>query len=223
MNLWLIPASDQPSRENLPKTLAEPISTSRAQQAGTTGDRFAWGARATSEMNVNKFNRMAPGDWCIFYTQSRGGGDKKYRWLAEITRTTRSREVSKALWDTPDFELVYFLKDVEEIDLATEALSEGFSEFRPDYFEEAPKGFTSVDPDVVEGMVGKYGSIRAWLNQLINIKEATVEAFSLSSTQLDMLWTRFRQRVPGFIDFPRPGEAFVANETAYKRRLLAKF
>jgi MoxR-like ATPase len=40
---------------------------------------------------------------------------------------------------------------------------------------------------------------------------------------MQKLWDRFHQRIPGFTDFRNPGSTFIREETAYKRRLLAKF
>lgn len=119
-------------------------------------------------MNVGKFNKMVPGDLCLFYTQGLNGGDKKYRWKAKITQTTRDRKVANALWDDPEFELVYFLENVQEVDITTSQLCVGFSEFRPNYFNEAPKGFTTVDPDVVAGIIEKHGSVDSWLTGLFS-------------------------------------------------------
>ena len=73
-------------------------------------------------------------------------------------------KISKALWDDPDFELVYLLKDVAPVDITPEQLSIGFAEFRQNYFRDAPKGFTPVDSDVVKGIVEKYGSLDSWLD-----------------------------------------------------------
>ena len=101
MNLWLIPASDAASTANIPKTLSVPIAIERADRAGIPANGHAWGARASSEMNINKFNKMAPGDWCLFYTQAGNSAEKKYHWKAQIDKTTRSRDISNVLWDTP--------------------------------------------------------------------------------------------------------------------------
>ena len=70
------------------------------------------------------------------------------------------------MWDDPAFELVYFLRDVRQTDLTTEELSAGFAEFRQDYFSEAPKGFTAVDPDVVHGIISRHGDIDTWVESL---------------------------------------------------------
>ena len=166
MNLWLIPASDEAAQTNIPKTLSAEISAERASKAGILGNPHAWGAKASSDLNVNKFAKMAAGDFCLFYTQSIAGGQKRYRWKAVITETRRSPQLAQALWDDAAFELVYFLRDVRQTDLTTDELSAGFAEFRQDYFSEAPKGFTAVDPDVVHGIISHYGDIDAWVESL---------------------------------------------------------
>ena len=116
MNLWLIPASDDAADANIMKTLAAPISRERAEAAGIESGTRAWGAKASSDANVNRFRKMRAGDCCLFYTKLRGGGSKRYCWKGVISKTIESKKISKALWDNPDFELVYFLKDVAPID-----------------------------------------------------------------------------------------------------------
>jgi Tfp pilus assembly protein PilW len=66
MNLWLIPASDEAAQTNIPKTLSAEISAERASKAGILGNLHAWGAKASSDSNVNKFAKMAAGDSCLF-------------------------------------------------------------------------------------------------------------------------------------------------------------
>jgi hypothetical protein len=166
MNLWLVPASDDVADANVAKTLAGPISQERAQRAGVAAGLHAWGARASSDMNVNKFNKMRPGDWCLFYTKAPNGGPKRYRWKGMISEKIQDRKVAEALWDDPSFELVYFLDDVTPIDLAPEQLSAGFARFRKNYFNEAPKGFTAIDPEVLNGIVEQYGGVDPWLTSL---------------------------------------------------------
>jgi len=61
MNLWLIPASDEAAQTNIPKTLSAEISAERASKAGILGNLHAWGAKASSDSNVNKFAKMAAG------------------------------------------------------------------------------------------------------------------------------------------------------------------
>ena len=90
MNLWLIPASDDAADANIMKTLAVPISSERAKAAGVQVETRAWGAKASSDANVNKFKKMSPGDCCLFYTRRRGGGSKRYCWKGVISSTVQS-------------------------------------------------------------------------------------------------------------------------------------
>lgn len=165
MNLWLIPASNEASQRNIPKTLSAPISNERKIKVDIKDKTFAWGAKASSDKNVNLFNKMATEDYCLFYTQSPSGGDKKYHWHAQISEKIKSTQVSEVLWDVPDFELVYFLKNVKKVEITTEQLSTELAEFRLNYFKEAPKGFTSVDEKVVAGIIDKYGDVGRWLSK----------------------------------------------------------
>jgi MoxR-like ATPase len=53
---------------------------------------------------------------------------------------------------------------------------------------------------------------------------ATQESeFLLTQPQLANLWTRFHQRITGFIDFANPGENFHNQELDYKRKALKRY
>jgi MoxR-like ATPase len=91
------------------------------------------------------------------------------------------------------------------------------------------KGITAEPED--------YRTYRQWLKEMTervgdNYPEVSHQAhllaiqppkLDLSSARMEELWSRFNQAFPGFTDFESPGEAFVANETGYKRALLKKF
>jgi hypothetical protein len=46
---------------------------------------------------------------------------------------------------------------------------------------------------------------------------------SLTQDQVSTLWARFQRAITGFVDFEHPGEQFIEEETAYKRKLLNNF
>src|SRR5438094_3614074 len=165
MKLWLVPASDVPATANLPKTLSEPISNERKQRAGLADNyQHAWGARSGVKNDV-MLEKLDPGDLCLFYTAD--SDRKQYNWAAEVAEVRKSAELSQALWDSPDFEWVYLLRNVRKIDLTVECLSRAFAKYRENYFQQAPKGIISVDPDVVNGIVRDHGSPENWLNFLL--------------------------------------------------------
>src|SRR5438270_13526460 len=128
MKLWLVPASDPPATANLPKTLSQPISNERKQRAGLTdGYQYAWGARSGVKNDVT-LEKLGPGDVCLFYTAD--SPRKQYNWVAEVAEVRESPELSQALWDTPEFKWVYFLRDVRRIHLPVERLSGAFAKYR---------------------------------------------------------------------------------------------
>ena len=63
-NLWLVPASDEPSTAHLFMSLAKPMSEEIRTKLGTAFE-FAWGARS-GRQNDGHFEMLAPGDTCVF-------------------------------------------------------------------------------------------------------------------------------------------------------------
>jgi hypothetical protein len=110
MKVWLVPASDNAATANLSKTLSEPISAERKARGNVPDEaKFAWGAKSGPQNDGRVLNSMQPGDLCLFYTQTPGGQGKAYNFVATRTEATQSSQISEALWDTADFELVYYL------------------------------------------------------------------------------------------------------------------
>jgi predicted RNA-binding protein with PUA-like domain len=165
MKLWLVPASDAPATANLPKTLSQPISNERKQRAGLADNyQHAWGARSGVKNDVT-LEKLDRGDLCLFYTAD--SDRKQYNWAAEVAEVRESPELSQALWDTPEFKWVYFLRNLRRIDLPVGRLSRAFAKYRENYFQHAPKGIISVDPNVVDGLVRDHGSIEDWLSSIL--------------------------------------------------------
>ncbi len=121
MKLWLVPASDAPATSNLPKTLSQPISEARRRNAGLSSENFlhAWGTRS-GPRNDTTLQTMEPGDLCLFYTSEAGLRQNQYNWMAQVLEVRRSVQISEALWDTPDFEWVYFLEEPSRINLSVD-------------------------------------------------------------------------------------------------------
>ena len=108
MKLWLVPASDAPATANVAKTLSHPISEVGKKSAGLDAEDFwyAWGAKSGIR-NDPALRTMASGDLCLFFTSEREVGQNQYNWAAKVLEVPRSPQISKALWDVPDFEWVY--------------------------------------------------------------------------------------------------------------------
>jgi hypothetical protein len=164
-NLWLVPASDEPSTAHLFMSLAKPMSEETRTKLGTPFE-FAWGARSGPQ-NDGRFEILAPGDTCVFYTRSfSGNGGNKYCLAANIVGKMRSREAGETIWQDPNFELVYFVDKPRRISISPKEISAAFSPYRPDYFANAPQSWTRVDEGVVAGLVRDFGSVGAWLERV---------------------------------------------------------
>ena len=126
MNLFLIPASNEEADSNVHKTLACPVSGERAEAAGIGGDQRVWGTRLG---NRRIFEAMQPGDYCLFYTRiHRNPNRKAFCFLAKIARSEISEKMSVAFWDSKEFPLLYFLRDVRKISLTTREVDEALGQ-----------------------------------------------------------------------------------------------
>ena len=130
MNLWLVPASNDEAEANLPITLTRPIGDIRAERAShpkiAPGGR-AWGTRWG---NAGLFAQMHPRDYCLFYTRVGGNPrDKAFCWIARVTDMENNEALSRALWDSSEFPLVYIIDEVRAIRVTQEHIREQLSEF----------------------------------------------------------------------------------------------
>ena len=149
-------------------SLAKPMSEEIRTKLGTAFE-FAWGARSGPQ-NDGRFEMLAPGDTCVFYTRSfSGNGGNQYYLAANVVGKTRSREAGETIWQDPNFELVYFVDKPRRISISPKEISAAFSPYRPDYFANAPQSWTRVDQSVVAGLVRDFGSVGAWLERLPTI------------------------------------------------------
>jgi 5-methylcytosine-specific restriction enzyme B len=195
MNLWLIPGSNDEARENLSKTMANPISEDRLLSAGidhSQRDMYAWGTRlGTNEANLGKWQNMSKGDLCLFYTQGLTGGNKAYHWMAHITQLQRSSQLSNAFWDNPEFELVYFLDKPRKILISIKTLSDSLKPYRENYLKNAPLGFMRVDQDVVNNIINSYGSLDKWVGRIVGTEaNESEETYSLKFINLMQEYNR---------------------------------
>lgn len=143
MNLWIVPASDEPSFQNIPKSLSRPIPLERLTPMGISEPQFAWGARA-GQQNDRKFDQMRSGDICIFYTQGGENREKKFWWAGRVSSYRRSHDVSLAIWGTADFEHVYFMDDAWPISMSLEKYGSDTG-----YEPAAPKGIFRASDEAI--------------------------------------------------------------------------
>jgi hypothetical protein len=65
MNLWTVPASDQASLLNIPKSLSGSVDPTVLAAFGLPSPLYAWGARIGTNNTANVLERMKPGDVCL--------------------------------------------------------------------------------------------------------------------------------------------------------------
>ncbi|MFK8114839.1 MAG: DUF3578 domain-containing protein [Rubripirellula sp.] len=168
-NLWLVPASDNASRRNADKTLERPFSVTQEIEnllPENHGD-YVWG---TKDGNLGDWKNMQNGDLCLFYTQSNTEPGKAFYFLGRIKEKLHSPDAGDAIWNDREFELLFFLDDVEPVKVTPARLSECLNEFA-DYGDRPPLGLRRIRVDVVEKLSEKYGDVWTWFNQVVLEKQ----------------------------------------------------
>ncbi len=161
MNLWTVPASDSASFLNIPRSLSAPIPSEVLGRFGLPSPLFAWGARPGNNNTPNVLERMKAGDVCLFYTMSGQGLVNKYNFAGRIYQTRQDRELARAIWMDPDFELVYLLDQTWPISM-TIAEWAATAEFTPN----APLGLARVGDATKQRLIKKCGPLDEWARSL---------------------------------------------------------
>lgn len=168
MKIWLIPASDKNSTANLSRSMENEIDLVVREKLKEKKifHKHAWGAKlGKNESNRRDFEKMSPGDICLFYTADQRSTDeppKAYRWLAKIVYTMESLELGDAIWPPKElnptsFPLIYFISTPIKIFIPTSTLPSILSANGADY-SGAPKGFMSINDRNLEYVKTKYSS-----------------------------------------------------------------
>lgn len=181
MNLWIVPASDDASLDNIPKSLSKPVPNSVLEKHELTNGSHAWGARR-GPANDNKFEDMRAGDICIFYTQtSLSDGTKKFNWAGRVSQYVCSSDLSQDIWGSPNFEHVYLLAEVWPISISLDEYASATG-----YQAAAPKGiFRASEESLV-----RLGNVEAWAR---GIKD------TLSNSQKKEIPTNMMQQISDFV------------------------
>ncbi|WP_447042566.1 DUF3883 domain-containing protein [Vreelandella sp. H-I2] len=174
-SIWIVPASDGPATENLPRSLAEGFASDIKASAINKGfdSDYAWGAKLGSGKNKTFHNQMQKGDLCLFYTADQQSPDEKkkaYRWLAKIEDKTDDPELAEAIWKPgksgENFSLIYFLTKPLKIYLETDQLSALLTTNNSAYYD-APKGLAPIKRnEVIEYIGDQYGSFDGFANHI---------------------------------------------------------
>lgn len=118
---------------------------------------YIWGAK-TGPVNERTWSKLTQGDKVIFYAE------ESYAYLGVILATTRSREIAEKIWpsDTTNFEFIYFMTDVQRIDISAEAFNAEFG------YPKGPQGFQPIALQRIEVVSNKFGSIEQSIEYMAN-------------------------------------------------------
>lgn len=161
MNLWIAPASDDASYNNLPRSLSRHVSPETLAKFGLPSPIHAWGARRGPKTTKIVLQGMKPGDLCLFYTQSSDRSAKKYNWAGRIAQTLQNGDLAKAIWNDPGFELIYLMDEVWPVTMTIEEWSKisGFA-------INAPLGLTRVGETAVGKINAAFGSVEKFVRSV---------------------------------------------------------
>jgi len=158
--LWFVPASDDASFQNIPKSLSAPVPAETAKRYKQAVTCYAWGTRP-GPANDRKMETMSAGDICLFYTQATGKR-KAFYWAGIVRDQMRSSAASSDLWGSPAFEHVYWLSEVWPIELSLEQYAESTG-----YQPEAPKGIFPANADAIVRVMASFKTVETWARSLV--------------------------------------------------------
>ena len=124
----------------------------------------AWGARPAKGNNKRTWSKMGIGDKVLIYR------NKMYEYFAEVSFKFHNDKLAEYLWgkgpDGQTWEYMYFLDNLNKISVPYESFNK-FFDYSPNY---NPQGFIRVNPDKVENLIWKYGSIDIAINQMLKLR-----------------------------------------------------
>jgi hypothetical protein len=179
MNVWLVPASDEAATINLSKSLSRPVPPAALAEHGFSiqSDIYAWGARPGKNSTL-VLDKMKCGDLCIFYTQ---GPDsiKTYHWAGIVHSARQSPELSQSIWQTRDFELVFFLSKRWPLGIPKRQVNQTLG-YDPDF---VPKGLMRADRDAAT--IAKAYELLGASEEPPVLTGGSLQRDSISATPLD--------------------------------------
>jgi len=156
MQLVLQPCGDSDAVEHYVDTILNPVSLARLLPFLPTADRghvsatfdkkvAVWGVTpGKADLNANKWKRMQVGDVAMLYR------DKRFFFKGQVAYKVHSPDLARELWheraDGATWEYVFFLTDLEELDIDVARFNEaagyksnniiqGFNVLAPDHSE----------------------------------------------------------------------------------------
>jgi len=148
------------------------------------GKAKVWGANI-GPTNESKWKKMDEDTTFLVYH------DGKYVARGRFGFKVRNEELATHLWGTKDgipWELVYFIKDYEEINLPKITLNKALG-YRLNY---SPQGSTFVSQSKVDELISKHGSLDAALDSLVDkpITRDQVISYFIFKTKEGSVWKK---------------------------------
>jgi MoxR-like ATPase len=156
----------------------------------------AWGAKSSSDQDTRLFRSMTEEDWFLMRT-ARPNKIKYVQQIGHIVGEESSRalreELSEAIWESPQYNLLWFSKTpIVTTELTQDGFEELIREVRPefefnDWFPSQATNFTRIDEEVLD----QFGGQQAFLDRLREYNSEqltpTVENYFVLNTESNIL------------------------------------
>jgi MoxR-like ATPase len=160
--IFLVPAASESARENLQRSVLNPVPLSLAEGKASedfiresleraNGTLYLWGCIAGPPREA-LWERMKQGDFVLFTQRAR------YVLLAQVIAKTRSIELSHAVWQEDDgqpFELIYSITKPIRLDIAMADLAP---------LPSSARGFMAVAAPRLARIAEEYGSVQGFIS-----------------------------------------------------------
>ncbi|WP_100400620.1 HNH endonuclease [Bacillus sp. FJAT-44742] len=190
MGWFLVPAgqgSDKVAKGNLKETIkkkypihkhhrlissSDPFVLSELKDAGLDKEVQMWGAK-TGPNNERTWKKMKAGDKVILYNSG------KYAYLAVVLTKIQSKDLAEKAWPPakaggPIFEFIYFLIDVQRIDVSPSDFNPLFG-YPGNY---SPQSFNSISKDRIKRAASKYGTVEKAIDSVLTGKKVRTRSFT---------------------------------------------
>ena len=176
MNIFLAPRANETSYKNFLSTIEhgvdyniiEPhLSDEGREILGNRDKIFAWGNKETKR---SSWEKMAIGDWVLFYKGSEGSETEgKFVYAGKHIFSQFSRELGLALWPPKPGEepwsCVFFLDELKPVYIPVSVINEAAG-YKPNH---VVQGFMPLNEQGVNGIVSKYGTVDNFLSKHLEV------------------------------------------------------
>jgi len=163
-NIVLAPCSNEVGKENLERTVLNPVQPDTYQKYTEQNFNGTLGVWGTGENKKSTWKKINKGDFLLFYT-----GDFCYRYAARIVGKEVNEELAVRLWSSDDDDLrgpigqrswkyLLFLKDIQEVELDSEELHD-----YANYVRGFPMQFKLLLDEGVNAIVEDHGCVEDYI------------------------------------------------------------